>query len=81
MVKASAYKVGDLDLIPGMGRSPGEENGNPLRRSLIGYNPWGLKGSDTTEQLHFHLTDYLECPPTSCSRFIPSHNRHLINIS
>ena len=28
--KASAYNVGDLGLIPGSGRSPGEENGNPL---------------------------------------------------
>ena len=23
-------------------------------RSLVGYSPWGRKGSDTTEQLHFH---------------------------
>ena len=28
--KASAYNVGDLDSIPGLGRSPGEGNGNPL---------------------------------------------------
>ena len=28
MVKASAYNVGDLDLIPGSGRSSGEGNGN-----------------------------------------------------
>ena len=28
--KASAYNVGDLGLIPGSGRSPGEGNGNPL---------------------------------------------------
>ena len=25
--KESAYNVGDLGLIPGLGRSPGEENG------------------------------------------------------
>ena len=30
-VKASAYNVGDLGLIPGSGRSPGEGNGNPLQ--------------------------------------------------
>ena len=24
-------------------------------RSLIGYNPWGSKESDTTERLHFHF--------------------------
>ena len=29
--KASAYNAGDLDLIPGSGRSPGEGNGNPLQ--------------------------------------------------
>ena len=29
--KASVYNVGDLGLIPGSGRSPGEGNGNPLR--------------------------------------------------
>ena len=28
--KASAYNAGDLGSIPGSGRSPGEENGNPL---------------------------------------------------
>ena len=29
--KASAYNAGDLGLIPGSGRSPGEGNGNPLQ--------------------------------------------------
>ena len=24
------------------------------QRSLVGYNPWGSKESDTTERLHFH---------------------------
>ena len=24
-------------------------------RSLVGYNPWGCKESDMTEQLHFHI--------------------------
>ena len=28
--KAFAYKAGDLGLIPGSGRPPGEGNGNPL---------------------------------------------------
>ena len=30
-VKTSAYNVGDLGSIPGLGRSPGEGNGNPLQ--------------------------------------------------
>ena len=31
--KESAYSAGDLGLIPGLGRSPGEENGYPLQYS------------------------------------------------
>ena len=53
----------------------------PRTKSLVGCNPWVSKGSDTAERLHFHFTDCLECPPTSCSHFIPPHNRYLINIS
>ena len=34
-VKASACKVGDLGSIPGLGRSPGEGNGNPLQYSRL----------------------------------------------
>ena len=60
--KESACNVGDLDLIPGLGRSPGGgEHGNPLQysclenphgqRSLAGYDPWGHKESEMTEQL------------------------------
>ena len=33
--KASAYNAGDLGLIPGLGRSPGEGNGNPLQYSCL----------------------------------------------
>ena len=35
MVKAPAYNVGDLGLIPGLGRSPGEGNGSPLQYSCL----------------------------------------------
>ena len=61
--KASVYNVGDPSLIPGLGRSPGEGNGNPLQdyclenpmgqRSLGGYSPWGRKESETTERPHY----------------------------
>ena len=34
-VKASSYNVGDWGLIPGLGRSPGEGNGNPLQCSCL----------------------------------------------
>ena len=63
--KASTWNAGDLDSIPGSGRSPGEGKWQPTpvllpgeshgRRSLVGYSPWGQKESDTTEQLHFHF--------------------------
>ena len=33
--KASAYNVGDLGSIPGLGRSPGQGNGNPLQYSCL----------------------------------------------
>ena len=35
MVKASACNVGDLGLIPGLGRPTGEGNGNPLQYSCL----------------------------------------------
>ena len=59
--KASACNAGDPGSIPGLGRSPGEGNGNPLQHScldgvsLISYSSWGRKGSDVTERLHFHF--------------------------
>ena len=34
-VKASASNPGDLGSIPGLGRSPGEGNGNPLQYSCL----------------------------------------------
>ena len=58
----SACIVGDLGLIPGLGRSSEEGNGYPLQysclgkshgqRSLVGYSPWGCKELDTTEYPH-----------------------------
>ena len=51
--KESACNAGDLGSIPGLGKSPGEGNGNPLQypclekshgqRSLGGYSPQGRK--------------------------------------
>jgi len=52
--KASACNEGDPGLIPGVGRSPGEGNGNPLQYSCL-ENPdgqrslAGCKESETTE--------------------------------
>ena len=38
MVKNPPAEAGDLGLIPGSGRSPGEGNGHPLQYSCLG-NP------------------------------------------
>ena len=38
VVKNLPAKAGDLGLIPGLGRGPGERNGNPLQYSCLG-NP------------------------------------------
>ena len=35
MVKAFAYNAGELGSIPGLGRSTGEGNGNPLQYSCL----------------------------------------------
>ena len=58
--KASVYNVGDLGSIPGLGRFPGEGNGNPLQHSCLenpmdrrAWCPWGHKQSDMTERFHF----------------------------
>ena len=52
--KESACSAGDMDLIPGWGRSPGEGNGYPLQYSCLenpmNRGPWGSKESDTLEQ-------------------------------
>ena len=37
---ANVGDVGDMSLIPGLGRSPGEANGNPLQYSCL-ENPMG----------------------------------------
>ena len=39
LVKNSPANAGDVGLIPGSGRSPGEGNGNPLQYSCL-ENPW-----------------------------------------
>ena len=38
VVKNLPASAGDVGLIPGLGRSPGEGNGNPLQHSCLG-NP------------------------------------------
>ena len=78
--KESTCNVGDLGLISGLGKSHerGHGHGHPLQysclenpheqRSLVGYSPWGLKESNTTERLS---TALLTC---WCFEFSSSSN-------
>ena len=65
MVENPPANAGDAGSVPGLGRSPGEGNGNPFQYSCLGnpmdrsslavYRPWGLKrvGHDlATKQQH-----------------------------
>ena len=67
MVKNPPTNVGDardVGLIPGLVRSPGVGNGNPLQysrlekfhvqRSLVGYNPQDHKELDMTQHSYTH---------------------------
>ena len=60
MVKNLPATVGDMGLIPGLKRSPGGGNDNPLQYSCLEnpidrgawwatYSPWGHKESDRSE--------------------------------
>ena len=65
---ANVGDAGDSDSITGLGRCPGEGNGNAVflpekfhgRRNLAGYSPCGHKESDTTDMTN---TKYLHSLP------------------
>ena len=55
----SACNAGDLGSVPGLGRFPGEGNGDPLQYSCLENptdRPWGRKESDATERLTLSLS-------------------------
>ena len=59
--KDSTCNVGNLGLIPGLGRPPAEGNRYPLQYSGLEnsmglYSLWGHKESDTTDSLSLHFT-------------------------
>ena len=60
--KESACSVGDLGLIPGLGRSPEEGKGYPLQyyglENIMDCNPWGCREWDSTEQLSLSFFHY-----------------------
>ena len=78
--KASAYNAGVLGSIPGPGRSPGEENGNPLQYSCL-ENPmdgeawWATVHGVAKSQTR--LSDFTSLHFTSLSD--PGINSHLLH--
>ena len=73
--KESTCHVGDLGLISGLGRSPGEGKGYPLQYSGLENSmdcivPWGHKESDMTERLSLSLSigKWRRCNVTEASR-------------
>ena len=48
MVKNLPVSAGDADLIPGLGRSPGGGNGNPLQ-----YSSWRIPWTEKLGRLQF----------------------------
>ena len=73
----------DVGSIPGLGRSPGRRHGNPPpvflprkshgQKRLVGYSPWGHKGSDMMEHaVHIQFSSVTQscltlCNPVDCS--------------
>ena len=66
----SVYNAWDRGFIPGLGRYPGERNGNPVQYSCLEHlrdrrawqaSPWGHTESDTTEWLILSLYFLLLC--------------------
>ena len=75
MAQETTCNAGDVGLIPGLGRSPGEGNGYPLQYSCL-ENPmdlgawralWGRKESDTTDWLTQH-TLVITGSPWECDK-------------
>ena len=75
--KESAYNAGDLGSVPGLGRSPGEGNGNPLQYSCL-ENPMGRGAWQATghcvansrtrlRDLHFQHSVSCDLSWTDCS--------------
>ena len=84
----SACNAGDLGSMPGLGRSPGEGNGNPLPYSYLenstekpdgdGLQSMGSQESDTTEQLNTHMhtrTDSMKLIPKKAFQWQTSPSR------
>ena len=68
--KESACQAGDVGLIPGLGRSPGEGNGNPTQYSYL-ENPMGIYCGSLVKFLK--LNPPLEFNSQSCPHWASSN--------
>ena len=70
--KESACNAGDPGSVPGLGKAPGEGNGNPLRSSSLENSmdrPWSHKDSDTTEWLTLDSRRNLQWRLLRCQKY------------
>ena len=68
-VKASACNAGDTGSIPGLGRSPGEGNGNPLHSFLknpMDRGTWQATVHEVARVGHNSVTKTTTMQSTSC---------------
>ena len=80
VINNTPTNAGDPGSIPGVGRSPGEENGNPSQYSCLRnpmdrgawwYSPGGCPESDTTEGLNNNFSDHHTSLPGGRSWLFP----------
>ena len=62
--KVSAYNAGDPGSIPGLGRSPGERNGNPLQYSCLENSMDGGAWQATAHASACRQSDMIKCLKT-----------------
>ena len=87
-IKNPPASAGDTGLTPGVGRAPGEGNGNPPqlllpgrshgRRSLVGHRAWGpktVRRDLVTSQQQIRIIHHIKCIALKCS--ISSHTAHV----
>ena len=72
-VKNPPVNAGDVSLIPGLGRSPGEGNGDPLQYSWLG-NPMDRLLPMASQRVRHHLLTK-QHKTTSCDHMLLNSKR------